>query len=96
MGRVVVDAAQRQANLLGYVEGMNRIVGVAASLVAVVFLVIGAAVVKWYVWDIAIGQAGQADRSMLFWGLPILFIGLFAIGAFVALVVLVRNAFSKS
>ena len=75
---------------------MNRIVGVAASLVAVVLLVIGATAVKWYVWDMAIGQAGEPDRSMLFWGLPILFIGLFAIGAFVALVVLVRNAFSKS
>jgi hypothetical protein len=74
---------------------MNRIVGVAVSLVAVVFLVIGAAAVKWYVWDIAIGQAGQPDRSMLFWGLPILFIGLFAIGAFGALVVLARTTFSE-
>ena len=76
--------------------GMNRIVGVAASLVAVVLLVIGATAVKWYVWDMAIGQAGEPDRSMLFWGLPILFIGLLSIGAFAALVVLARNAFSKS
>lgn len=30
--------------------------------------------IKWYVWDIAISQMGQPDRSMLFWGLPILFL----------------------
>ena len=76
--------------------GMNRIVGVAASLVAVVLFVLGATAVKWYVWDMAVGQAGEPDRSMLFWGLPILFIGLLSIGAFAALVVLARNAFSKS
>lgn len=75
---------------------MSRIVGVAVSIVAVVLLIVGAAGVKWYVWDIAIGEAGQPDRSMLFWGLPILFIGLFAIGAFVAAVVLARKAFSES
>jgi hypothetical protein len=75
---------------------MNRIVGVGALLVAVVLLVIGAAAVKWYVWDIATQQAGQPDRSMLFWGLPILFIGIVAIGAFVGLVVLARGAFRES
>jgi hypothetical protein len=31
------------------------------------------------VWDIAIGQTGEVDRSMLFWGLPILFIGISAL-----------------
>jgi len=75
---------------------MNRIMGVAASVGAIVFLVIGIAAVKWYVWDIAIGEAGQPDRSMLLWGLPILFIGVFAIGAFVGLIVLARRAFSES
>ena len=75
---------------------MDRIVGVAASLLVVALLIIGAAVVKWYVWDFAIGQAGQSDRSMLFWGLPVLFIGLSPIGGLVALVALARKTFSKS
>lgn len=43
----------------------------AGGLVMVVVGLIG---IKWYVWDIAISQAGQPDRSMLFWGLPILFL----------------------
>jgi len=48
---------------------------------------VGASALKWYVWDVAIVQAGEPDRSMLFWGLPIVFIGLgaFAIGAILAL-----------
>ncbi|MCL1593408.1 MAG: hypothetical protein M3132_03535 [Actinomycetia bacterium] len=74
---------------------MNRIAGTAASLAALVLLVIGVAATKWYMWDIAIEQSGQPDRSILFWGLPILFIGFFAIGAFVAMVFVARAAFSK-
>lgn len=50
---------------------------VAGSLLAVV----GLAGVKWYVWDIVISQAGQPDRSMLFWGLAVLFLALGAAGA---------------
>ena len=76
-------------------DDMNRIAGAAASLAALVSLIIGVAATKWYVWDIGIEQAGQPDRSMLFWGLPILFIGFLAIGAFVALVIVARNAFGK-
>jgi hypothetical protein len=48
----------------------------------IALVVIGLAGIKWYVWDIAISQAGQPDRSMLFWGLPILFLafGSMAVG----------------
>ena len=52
-----------------------------SSIGAIVLLFIGSAAAKWYFWDVAIGQAGESDRSMLFWGLPILFIGIFAFGA---------------
>ncbi len=48
----------------------------------VVLVVPGLLGIKWYVWDIAVSQTGQPDRSMLFWGLPILFLafGSIAVG----------------
>jgi len=60
---------------------MRIVLVVAASVGAVALLVIGTASAKWYLWDIVIGQAGEPDRSMLFWGLPIMFIGIFAVAA---------------
>ena len=57
--------------------------------------VVSVASIKWYVFDVVVGQAGDADRSMMFWGLPIAFIGLFAaIGAF-GLAVLAWNTVTK-
>ena len=69
--------------------------GIAATFLAIVLFLIGAAAVKWYAWDIAISQAGQPDRSMLFWGLPILFIGLIATIVSVGLALLARRAFTS-
>jgi hypothetical protein len=60
---------------------MRIVLAVAGSVGAVALLVVGTASVKWYVWDIVIKQAGEPDRSMLFWGLPILFIGIVAVSA---------------
>ena len=58
---------------------MNRALGALTVIASTIGIVIGAAVVKWYVWDVAIGQANESDRSMLFWGLPVLLIGLAAL-----------------
>jgi hypothetical protein len=58
----------------------SRLVGILATIGAAILLFIGGAALKWYVWDIAIRQAGEPDRSMLFWGLPIAFIGVTALG----------------
>ncbi|MGH7541259.1 MAG: hypothetical protein ACRELC_09690, partial [Gemmatimonadota bacterium] len=46
----------------------------------------GLAGVKWYAWDVAIGGIGEPDRSMLFWGLSILWLALcaLALGAWLA------------
>jgi hypothetical protein len=60
---------------------MRIVLAIAGSVGAVALLVVGAASVKWYVWDIVIKQASEPDRSMLFWGLPILFIGIVAVSA---------------
>ncbi len=64
-----------------------RKIGAAFALAgAIAVLLAGAAAIKWYVWDIAIGQAGEPDRSMLFWGIPVVFIGGGALAAGVAVV----------
>jgi len=59
---------------------MRKILGVIIAAGSVMALVVGAAAVKWYVWDIMIGQSGEPDRSMLYWGLPILFLGVAVLG----------------
>ena len=62
---------------------MRWLAGFVASVGAAVLGVVSVVSIKWYVFDIAIGQTGDADRSMLFWGLPIVFLALIAAaGAF--------------
>jgi len=56
-------------------------------------LVAGAAAVKWYVWDIMINQSGESDRSMLFWGLPIVFLGVAALGVSIGLALAAKQMF---
>ena len=69
---------------IGYKDLKSLKLGIA--IVAGAFaLVIGGAALKWYVWDIVIQQAGESDRSMLFWGIPIAMIGVGATAAGVAL-----------
>lgn len=57
----------------------SRVLAGAAAVVAVPFIVAGGAALKWYVWDIVIREAGESDRSMLFWGLPLVALGLGAL-----------------
>jgi len=52
------------------------LIGSLLFLSALLVGIASAASIWWYVVDIAIGQSGNADRSMLFWGLPILFLGI--------------------
>ncbi|MFW2338737.1 MAG: hypothetical protein ACN4GK_01685 [Acidimicrobiia bacterium] len=51
----------------------------AYAATASVALFIGLAALKWYFWDIVVQEAGESDRSMLFWGIPIAFIGVAAV-----------------
>lgn len=60
---------------------MRVVLSLLSSVGGVVLLFLGGAATKWYFWDVVIRQAGEPDRSMLFWGLPILFIGMFALAA---------------
>jgi hypothetical protein len=57
----------------------DRFRAYGAAAVAAVALVVGLAALKCYFWDIVVQQAGEADRSMLFWGIPIAFIGVAAV-----------------
>ncbi len=69
-----------------------RILAAVLGVIAAVLLLVAGASIKWYVWDVAIGQAGASDRSMIFWGIPILFIGIATLISGVGLIVLaVRN-----
>lgn len=68
---------------------------ILAASAAAISLIVGVAAVKWYIWDIAIRQAGEPDRSMLFWGLPIVFIGVGALAVGGSLVVFARRSFTK-
>jgi hypothetical protein len=74
---------------------MRRILGITAAVSAAGTLLIASVTAKWYVWDIAVGQAGDPDRSMLFWGLPILFIGLAAAAGSVALALVARRSLTR-
>jgi len=72
---------------------MRRILGVIIAGGSVMALVAGAAAVKWYVWDIMIGQSGEPDRSMLFWGLPIAFLGVAVLGVSLGLALAAKRMF---
>ncbi|MDH3734049.1 MAG: hypothetical protein OEU54_10965 [Gemmatimonadota bacterium] len=72
-----------------------RTKGLLAAVVAGGSLVVGALALKWYVWDIAIGQAGEPDRSMLFWGLPIVFIGVVGLALGCSLAIYARRRLSE-
>ena len=56
-----------------------------AALGSVFAGVVAVAALKWYLWDVLIAQADEADRSMAFWGLPIAFLGLVCLVAAVTL-----------
>ena len=59
-------------------------------------LVVGVVAMKWYTWDVVVGLAGEPDRSMLFWGLPILFVGILAVTVgLVLIVVAIRGIRSR-
>jgi hypothetical protein len=62
-------------------------VAVVAALLGVTCLL----AVKWYVVDVLIGLRDAADRSMQFWGLPVLGIGIIAGMCAIGLTVLARR-----
>lgn len=65
---------------------------IAAGVGAAALLVTGLAGAKWYVWDVAIGGRGEPDRSMLFWGIPILMMALVALALAAVLADIARRS----
>lgn len=63
----------------------KRVGAIAGAVGATMALIVGGAALKWYVWDVAIQQADEPDRSMLFWGIPIAFVGVAALAIGIAL-----------
>lgn len=76
-------------------ERRRRVLGIVAAATAGLFLIVGAAAAKWYLWDVVVGQRGEPDRSMLFWGLPVLFLGVSALLAAAGLAWFARQRLSE-
>jgi multisubunit Na+/H+ antiporter MnhE subunit len=70
---------------------VSKVLAAAALVGAVVLGVICAAAVKWYVFDVLIGLRGQPDQSLQFWGLALLFAGIWAGACAVGLAVVARR-----
>jgi MFS superfamily sulfate permease-like transporter len=64
------------------------------AVLAAIAVFIGLAALKWYLWDIVIQQADEADRSMLFWGIPIVFIGIASLAVGIRLAAFARRGSS--
>ena len=69
---------------------MRTVVSVVTAVGAVALTLICAVAVKWYVVDVLIGLRDEADRSLQFWGLAVLGVGILAGVAAVGLALLAR------
>jgi hypothetical protein len=72
----------------------RRLVARGVAVLAAIAVFIGLTALKWYFWDIVIQQAGEADRSMLFWGIPIVFIGIASLAVGIRLAAFARTGLS--
>ena len=72
----------------------RRLVSRGLAVLAAIAVFIGLTALKWYLWDIVIQQAGEADRSMLFWGIPIVFIGIASLAVGIRLAAFARKGLS--
>ena len=55
-------------------------------ITGVIVAVLGVLLVSSYVWEAFISRIGEADQSLLFWYLPILFLGIILTGGGLALI----------
>jgi len=68
----------------------NRLLraGYALSIfISVLLVVVGLGFIVMYVWEGVVARWGDPDQSLVFWYLPILFIGIFSFAGGVALFV---------
>ena len=55
---------------------MNNWLAYAFVVLGCLFTASGAGLILMYVWEAVVSRIGEPDQSLLFWYLPILFIGL--------------------
>jgi len=60
-------------------------------IISVLLVLAGLGFIAMYVWEGVIVRLGDPDQSLLFWYLPILFIGIFSVGGGVAMFVSFLN-----
>jgi hypothetical protein len=70
---------------------MRTLVSAATAVAAVALGLVCAVAVKWYVVDVLIGLRDEADRSLQFWGIAVLGVGILAGVGAVGLAVLARK-----
>ena len=75
---------------------MRKLLGAFTLASSVLLAVICVAAVQWYLFDVLIGLRGEPDRSMQFWGLAIVYIGIWAGGAAVGLAVHSRKLLTRN
>lgn len=66
-----MDDAPREATT----PTRRPLLGTLAAVSSAVLLVPGIAALRWYLWEVLVVQSGAPDRSMVFWGLPVVFLG---------------------
>jgi hypothetical protein len=66
---------------------MKKPLTVLSVLFGAVLVLVGAGFVFMYVWEAIVVRSGEPDQSLLFWYLPILFLGIFGAVAGVGLLI---------
>ena len=76
-------------------DTVRKTIGWVAILTGGLLFLVGAWGILAYIWGV-IDILGEPDKSWIFWGLAILFIGILALGAGIGLIVTGRRVLAKS
>lgn len=79
------------AGVAGVKRLKENIVPLAGLFLGLVLSIVGVGFVGMYLWEAVLGRWGEADQSLLFWYLPLLFIGLCCEMAGVCLILIARR-----
>ena len=60
---------------------IQNLVTIVFSIISLILVFIGAGFIGMYFWEGIILRIGDSDQSLIFWYLPILFIGILSLGS---------------
>lgn len=64
---------------------IKRLLTFMLLAISMVLVFIGTGLIAMYLWEGIIVRIGDSDQSLIFWYLPILFIGFFSLGSGIVL-----------